>query len=161
MRELTQDDYVLAFLEKRGVDYEGRMLEEVWSFNDIQIESTHDFIQWVFPLPKESSGQLSLPVVTTAGLERISASPEASANLRASEEWFLGFLSRSTVWLTNYNHNHLRITRMIKSSRLIEGTERSASLFQQVVFLAGQDADLIGTKAIGFWTDACKPLENT
>lgn len=161
MQELTQDDCVLAFLEKRGADYGGRVLDEIWSFNDIQIETTHDFIQWIFPLPKERAGQLSRPVVTSAGLERISTSSYALANLGVSQEWFLCFLSRSTAWMANYNHNHLRITRMIKSSRLIEGTERSAALFRQVVLLAGQDADLIGTKAISFWTDAYKPSGNT
>ena len=36
-----------------------------------------------------------------------------------SSKWYESFLSRNLHWVTNYNHNHLRITRAIKSLRLL------------------------------------------
>ena len=46
-------DY-LDFLSNGGPDFKGRTLELIWSFTDQQIESTHDFIQIIFPLNKAS-----------------------------------------------------------------------------------------------------------
>ena len=46
-------DY-LDFLSNGGTDFKGRTLESIWSFTDQQIESTHDFVQIIFPLDKPS-----------------------------------------------------------------------------------------------------------
>jgi hypothetical protein len=46
-------DY-LDFLSNGGTDFKGRTLDSIWSFTDQQIESTHDFVQIIFPLDKPS-----------------------------------------------------------------------------------------------------------
>lgn len=42
---------IRAFLRGEGPDGRGRRLDEVLVFDDAGIESVHDFIQWLFPLP--------------------------------------------------------------------------------------------------------------
>ena len=42
------------FLTNQGSDFKGRTLDEIWSYSDNEIESTHDFIQIVFPTNKPS-----------------------------------------------------------------------------------------------------------
>ena len=44
----------LNFLSKEGNDFKGRTLDSIWSFSDEDIERTHDFIQILFPLNKQS-----------------------------------------------------------------------------------------------------------
>ena len=48
---------LLGFLEGYDVDARGRKLHEIWEFSDNQIERTHDFIQWLFPLTEPSQSQ--------------------------------------------------------------------------------------------------------
>ena len=42
------------FLTNQGPDFKGRALEEIWAYSDNEIESTHDFVQIVFPTNKPS-----------------------------------------------------------------------------------------------------------
>ena len=42
------------FLTLKGNDFQGRSLEDIWSFTDNEINENHDFIQVVFPLNKPS-----------------------------------------------------------------------------------------------------------
>ncbi|MFL2776352.1 MAG: hypothetical protein ACJ0DM_03900, partial [Gammaproteobacteria bacterium] len=42
------------FLTNQGPDFKGRSLEEIWAYSDNEIESTHDFVQLVFPTNKPS-----------------------------------------------------------------------------------------------------------
>ncbi|MFM7524703.1 MAG: opioid growth factor receptor-related protein [Betaproteobacteria bacterium] len=46
---------MVAFLEGSGTDTDSRRLSDIWQFDDDEIDYTHDFIQWMFPL-REASG---------------------------------------------------------------------------------------------------------
>jgi len=108
------------FLTLKSPDYKGRTLEDIWSFSDIQIEYTHDFIQLVFPLDKPSRNNFNgLYLDNNSIIKEIRASKMAKENLIKSSEWFLSFLCRNDPWKHRYNHNQLRITRMIESLRLL------------------------------------------
>ena len=43
------------FLTNKKADFNGRFLQDIWNYSDIEIEHTHDFIQILFPLNEESS----------------------------------------------------------------------------------------------------------
>lgn len=155
METLEEDDiFVLAFLEARGTDYRSRVISEIWDFEDNLIDTTHDFIQWLFPLPLEAPSQLSRPTLTGLGLRAIASSALAVSNIQKSQYWFLNFLERSDVWLKSYNHNHLRITRMIKNSSLIEGSNYSDRLFKTVAGIADRKNFKIDPKTIDHWQNA-------
>ena len=85
-----------------------------------QAETTHDYIQWLFPLDEPSRSVNGVPVLTKLEIDEIRQSSLTQANLVKSARWFLGFLERNNRWITKYNHNHLRITRVIKSLRLLK-----------------------------------------
>ena len=53
---------VVMFLEGEGTDARGRSVFDVISMNDVAIERTHDFIQWLFPLPEPSAAIPDSPV---------------------------------------------------------------------------------------------------
>ena len=121
---------------------------------DYQAETNHDYIQWLFPLDEPSRSVNGVPILTDLDIDEIRQSSLAQANLAKSARWFLGFLERNDHWITKYNHNHLRITRVIKSLRLL-ASDKAADEFKNIVFeYLGDDLNLIDPKARSFWNSA-------
>jgi hypothetical protein len=145
---------LLSFLQDVRPDHRGRFLSDIWKFSDEQIESTHDFIQWVFPLDEPSGAQPDAPVLEPPEIELIHKSAPATMNVEHSTDWFLGFLARSTHWLAPYDHNHLRITRMIRSNRLLLGELAAESARSRVLQRLERAKGNVGETAIGFWMRA-------
>ncbi len=145
---------LLSFLQDVGPDHRGRYLSDIWKFSDEQTESTHDFIQWVFPLDTRSGAQPDAPVLEAAEIAMIHKSAPATMNLERSTDWFLGFLSRSQDWLAPYNHNHLRITRVIRANRLLLGELAAESARSRVLALHDKRNGRADQNAIGFWRRA-------
>ena len=149
-----QTSILCDFLEGIGIDHRGRRLDDVLSFDDIKAEQTHDFIQWLFPLDEVSRSVSGAPVLNQTDIQLIHINSDAQANIRRLAAWFLGFLERNDQWRTKYNHNHLRITRVVKSLRLLTD-DKEADEFKAAIFdLLGDDLDLIDRRAVKFWEEA-------
>ena len=145
---------LLSFLQDVGPDHRGRYLSDIWKFGDADIERTHDFIQWVFPLDQRSGARPDAPVLEAAEIDLIHKSGPATMNLERSTEWFLGFLSRSPQWLVAHDHNHLRITRMIRSNRLLLGELAADSARAKVMKLADKAKGKISEESLAYWQRA-------
>ena len=78
----------------------------------------------------------------------------AHQNLVKSTSWFLGFLERNDRWIAKYDHNHLRITRVIKSLRLLASDETADEFRDKVIALAGDNLNLIDQKARDYWASS-------
>jgi hypothetical protein len=157
------------FYRETGTDSEGRTLAEIWAYSDIEIESVHDFIQWLFPLREPSQYNPDAPRLTDADIAEFRADPTLRENLMRSFEVFLAFLGlrheagriieapdfdrKSEVWRYP-NHNWLRITRVLTSTRLLGLEEQGRAFF---VFLKGQrDSGRSGITGdtFGYWERA-------
>ena len=79
---------IVLFLEGKIKDYEGRYLNDIWSFDDNKIENIHNFIQWVFPLDQLSKYVSSAPVLIDEEILEIQQSLKAKENLIRSKHWF-------------------------------------------------------------------------
>jgi hypothetical protein len=145
---------IVGFLEGKTPDRRGRILAMLLQQTDDQAETTHDYIQWLFPLDEPSRSVNGAPVLTELEIGEIRDSSLAQANLARSAGWFLSFLERNNHWITNYNHNHLRITRVIKSLRLLASDEAADEFRDKVLALAGDNLNLVDKKARGFWAIA-------
>ena len=145
---------LLSFLQDVGPDHRGRYLSDIWKFGDDEIERTHDFIQWVFPLHEPSGAQPDAPVLEPAEIDLIHKSGPATMNVERSTEWFLGFLARSPHWLVAHDHNHLRITRMIRSNRLLLGELAAESARARVLKLAEKSKGKISDESLRYWKQA-------
>jgi len=112
-----------------------------------QLESVHDYVQWLFPLPERSGSNVAAPVLTRESIHEFRARPELQEKLRASFlrmmnfyglEARLGerirvtrapnFAAKAAGWLSPGDHNHLRITRILRCSTLL-GLEAEAKAF--------------------------------
>ena len=142
---------IIGFLEGKVPDHRGRTLSMLLQQTDYQAETTHDYIQWLFPLDEPSRSVNGSPILTALDIHEIKESSLAQGNLAKSASWFLGFLERSNHWITKYNHNHLRITRVIKSLRLL-ASDKEADEFRDKVFgYLGDEVNLIDAQARSFW----------
>ena len=145
---------IVGFLEGKTPDHKGRVLAILLQQTDDDTENNHDYIQWLFPLDEPSRSVMGAPVINELDIEDIRHSELAQQNLVKSASWFLGFLERNDHWITKYDHNHLRITRVIKSLRLLASDEAADEFRDKMLRLAGDKLNLIDQKARDFWATA-------
>ena len=147
-------DY-LDFLSNGGPDFKGRTLESIWSFTDQQIESTHDFIQIIFPLNKASESVFHGYYLNSEDLvEQIRNSPIAKENILQSSKWYLSFLKRNIwLWNRNYDHNQKRITRVIECLRLLISQDEADKFYDDVLKII-KDDNKINQTSLNFWKNA-------
>lgn len=100
--------------------------------SDRDLEDIHDFIQWLFPLAEPSGANRRAPVLQPGDVEDIHASGLAQIALAAATDRMAHFYIRNSHWLVDHDHNHLRITRIIKSLRLLRGPGEAED-FRQII----------------------------
>ena len=147
-------DY-LDFLSNGGTDFKGRTLESIWSFTDQQIESTHDFVQIIFPLDKPSQSTFHGNYLDSNELvNKIKDSSTAKENILKSSEWYFSFLKRN-IWLWNrkYDHNQLRITRVIECLRLLSSDSEADKFYKDILKII-KDNNKINETSLNFWKNA-------
>lgn len=135
---------VIMFLENRGgCDY-GRRLGDIWLWDHERLEKNHTYIQWLFPTDIQSAIVPNALVLSKEEIEAINKPCAAQANIRMSFRVYLCFLGleltnvdvrktddfndRADVWLTENNHNFLRISRVIRCLGLV-GLDKEAQQF--------------------------------
>ena len=145
---------LVDFLNGTGPDHQGRYLRDIWDLDDNAIEQNHDFIQWIFPLTEKSMSVPGVPTLSAEDIEAIRTSEVARANLEKSAQWYLGFLQRNNHWIKSYDHNHLRITRVIKALNLLLSQRAALTLLNSVLEVAGDKVNSVNQDAIRFWRAA-------
>jgi len=142
------------FLKGNQPDAYKRYLKDIWMMSDDQIENKHNFIQWIFPLNVESNAVPSSPMLTKKEIISIKNSEIAQKNIKKSAEWFLEFLSNNSYWICQNNHNHYRITRAIKSLRLIHSNEEAEKFKNSIMNLIQGNEKKINSTNIQYWKDS-------
>ena len=142
---------VLNFLEQKSGDHQKRMISDIWNWSDDAWEDEHDFIQWLFPLSDKSMSVPNSPVIREPEVSWIKDSKVAQDSVRRSTERYKLFLSSEKYWKLSHNHNHLRITRVIKSLRLLCGDDDANAFKYWVAGQLGERIDRIDEKTRQFW----------
>lgn len=145
---------VVAFLEGEGPDGRGRSLFDVLAFDNAALERTHDFIQWLFPLPEPSRAVPDAPVLTADEIEAIRNSSMAQIALSASSDRMDAFYRMTHDWLMPNDHNHLRITRIIRSLRLLAGDEAADAFKAQIMTRVEATRAPVSARSRGYWQTA-------
>jgi hypothetical protein len=156
---------IVRFYRDGEADVHGRTLLELQQLNDWAFEMCHDHIQWLFPLHEESSYR-ECEVLTEGDVKQLRDSASAKANMNVSLARFRLFLglpsapgepfeqSKVSQWCTPYNHNLLRITRVIRSARLF-GLEAEALTFYADVRSVARE-DRVGATTLRYWKKAAE-----
>ncbi|KAH6673150.1 opioid growth factor receptor conserved region-domain-containing protein [Halenospora varia] len=139
---------LLAFYAGTGTDRRGRSLSQILSWNASNLERYHDYIQTLFPLPERSAVDWHAPIIDAQVFKAFRERDDLKENLEKAFKkimWFYGFEvervenklvvdkgpdfnSNPKVWNHRYDHNHLRISRIIRSLRVL-GLEEEAQGF--------------------------------
>ena len=164
---------LVAFYEGSAPDDRERSLENVLAFDDEQIEHVHNFIQWLFPLQERSGANPAAPILDDATIDAFRTRPELRANLRRSLDRMLRFygftwdgerivegpsFSGRSFWLRAGDHNHLRLTRMLRSLQVLGEPHAARALFAALAALYRDERnierDQISERTFRFWEDA-------
>ncbi len=140
-----------AFLADGGRDGRGRSLAEVLAFDDARIEGVHDFIQWLFPLGEPSRAVPGAPVLGPREAAAIRADPAARAGLLAARDRMLRFYAGTDGWLTAFDHNHLRITRILTALRDLAGLEEAKAFHETVLRLNDRAGSPVNPGSLEYW----------
>ena len=146
-------NFKLFFLNK-APDYKGRMLSDIYKFSDNEIEATHDFIQIIFPLAEPSYWSSNKYFIESQQEVKIlSKSKNVREVILQSASWYIAFLKRNNHWKNSNDHNLKRITRMIKSVRLIVGDTDADKVKKEIMNIENIEK-LIGQKSLQYWKNA-------
>lgn len=134
-------------------DDAGRTFDQIMCFKEGWMEMCHDYIQWLFPLPDPSNFHEEAPLLSPDDEIAFGSNLELRKRLQMAAEkflWFLGlrwtvavdrtgsidkaenFEKRKSV-LENFNHNHLRITRMMRCLTLCGRQDISRALYDFLI----------------------------
>lgn len=143
-----------AFLAGQGRDGSRRLLADVIAFDDARIEGVHDFIQWCFPLAEASRAVPGAPVLTAAESSAIRGDASAREGLRAALGRMRRFYAETDGWLRGYDHNHLRITRIITAVRDLLGQDEAEAFHAFVTERNRQAGSPVNADSLTFWKRA-------
>ncbi|MGC8120577.1 hypothetical protein ACP2AU_08870, partial [Marinobacter sp. VGCF2001] len=52
--DISKESPLILFMRGEGRDHQGRTNAEILAFDDFWLGYTHDFVQWLFPIPETS-----------------------------------------------------------------------------------------------------------
>lgn len=131
----------------------GFSVHDIVGWDDQIIETKHDFIQWAFPLREPSRFNPDAPLMDDEFVN--SYSLDCNTATRFLVKRMDDFYDSYTGWIRETDHNHLRITRIIKNLREQRLTDMANGFFAKRM---NQSQGKIGAKSIDFWHKANKPL---
>ncbi len=124
---------LLEFLEGKGVNGRGQSLRVVLAKTTKELESEHDYIQWLFPLREPSMCVAGVPVITDDEVAVVRQNDTMQRNLREALERMTRFFLKNFHWLVPHDHNHLRITRIIHSVRMLLGDDEAMQFYDHIM----------------------------
>jgi hypothetical protein len=162
---------LLTFYYGSHPDHKGRMLAEILRQDDLWFELTHDYIQWMFPLTDLSRASLNAPVLDRETIAAFKIDEVLRNHMRASFVRMLAYFGlrvsrdgisqadnwamRKQEWFTENTHNSLRITRMLKSLRLLGFEWEAKTLLTALDALCESESDCgIDATARSHWKAA-------
>ena len=159
-------------------DHTGRTLEDVWQYNHRELENTHNYIQWLFPIIEPSYFNRSTPKLLISDIRQFEDNKELRHNLLISFLIMLDFyglscdLKNSNIlvykgedyeekkvyWQTGKNHNFLRITRILTSLKLLGCEKISLAFYKCLMKLVEEDPRGFNFTSLEYWKNAVKEL---
>lgn len=161
---------LVAFYRGEAPDYQGRWLRDIWGWDDDRLEARHDYIQVLFPLAERSQFNYAAPLLDDATAERFQSDPVIRENLRRSFLLMLrfygfgldektgevleadNFAARAPEWLFPEDHNHLRITRILKCLTRCDLRNEAAAFLRRLEAVATPDR--VSPLSLRFWREA-------
>lgn len=172
----TSTSTLIAFQRGEGPDHQGQRIDDVWGLSHFWMEHTHDYIQWLFPIPEAGRYNGFAPVLDDKSREAFAGDPVMRASQRKSLDVMLNFFGlsrtefgiaarddldmREHIWLKRGGHNHLRISRIIRSLHLCH-QQALAATFREAVIEIGTTQGIVSEQSIQYWRTATDGRSST
>lgn len=165
-------------------DEEGRTLSSILAWPDSTLESSHDYIQQIFPLPEQSTFNPSAPLISAQVFSSFRERADLRGRLRQSFIRILAFYgleqrindtdsgeigdvvlkivkapnfnNASRNWVKLFDHNHLRITRIIRCLRVLGLEQEAEAFFHALESVYQSCGGSISKRSLMFWTRAAR-----
>ncbi len=142
---------LISFLKGTGPDSQGRLHADILNFSDEELEEVHDYIQWLFPLREKSMAVPGSPVVESEDMAKLlRADVRVQENMRMALDRMKRFYTDNDHWLEQGDHNHLRITRILKSLCLL-GLRDEAIKFHNFILQRVESAQPVTRESLAYW----------
>ena len=165
---------LIDFYRNAGPDHAGRTLEDIWSFSYDQLESTHDFIQWLFPIDKPSPVNPLAPTLDAETAAAFRHDPQITSRLLKSLDVMLTFYGlkrvaaaagvtvqrapnfprRAPEWLSPGDHNLRRLTRILRCLHLAGLNPEARALLAALQTIAKEYPAAATGNTLHYWEDA-------
>ena len=166
---------IVPFYLGKKPDLEGRTIQQMWTWDFEELECAHDYIQWLFPISEKSHFNPAAPIVNEQVIETFQRNPLLQQNLLRSFSVMLNFyglkvdkddqgqisversknyLARKQEWVQMFDHNYLRITRILKCLMAFNFKEEAQAFYKCLSYIYQEDSDQIGGETFHYWTDS-------
>ncbi len=154
-------------------------LDQILAWDDGQLESVHNYIQWLFPLTTPSGPNPTAAILDNPTIQTFKGDPALQNQVLRSFRRMLAFYglqmneatkaitrapnfnARMAVWLIDPNghHNFLRITRIIRSTDLLGLPDYSRSFFAIMQDIEQREGrGIISAYTLNRWREACSRI---
>lgn len=145
------NEILTLFLKGTGPDSYGRYHSDILKFSDEELENVHDYIQWLFPLREKSMAVPGSPFLENEEIIEILRNDEdVQENIVNALIRMERFYADNDFWLRQGDHNHLRITRILKSISLLSSKE-NANDFYDFIMRRVETAMPVTKESLEFW----------
>ncbi|MFE1746394.1 opioid growth factor receptor-related protein [Coleofasciculus sp. H7-2] len=166
---------LVAFYLSQRPDSEGRMIDDIWSWNYEKLERIHDYIQWLFPLKDKSGYNPNALVLDDEVVQAFRTDALLKTRLQKSFKIMLRFYGlkcnegninniqitksdkyqdRKRTWIEPLNHNYLRIARILKCLTTLGLENYAQAFFKCLDNIYSEDSQKIGSDTYAFWKRA-------
>lgn len=142
---------LINFLLEVKPDVNGRMLSDILAFTDIQLEFDHQYIQWLFPLETMSQNVYESPILTEKEKEVIKESEIICRNINRALKRMACFYLNNNHWLSEHNHNHLRITRILIATQSLLGQIEAERFYKIIMKRITEMEAVVSPENIAYW----------
>lgn len=172
---MSSGEELCDFFRGRGTDIECRTFEQILLWDDVLMEVCHDYIQWLFPTDEPSRFNQDAPILDEATQRVFRTDPDIRKNYRRGAYRFINFLGLSiisaepdgdvveivkagnferrflTCWRGPQNHNWRRMSRVLRSLRLVgmNAELRALTTFLQDFII--EHPGMVDENTISYW----------
>jgi len=171
---MNETSAIIKFYQGEGTDSEGRTLVEVLSFDNGELETNHNYVQWLFPLNHQSAFNPTAPILTHNDIKLFINDSQLREKYLVSLNKMLSFygitladdcqevkmhlsatFSQQKInWVTLGNHNFLRLTRILTSLNILGFPDHAKAMFEILETIYLENTTAIGTVTWNFWKQA-------
>lgn len=162
---------IVSFYKGLTPDRFGRTITAIWAFDDAQLEDTHNYIQVLFP-SRTPSQFVNAPLLDDATVAAFHDDADLRDRLLRSLDRMLHFYglrregadvvpapdfeTKARNWLTPYNHNFLRLTRILICLKTLGLSQWADALFRRLKALYDTHQTTIGAETFRYWSEAVR-----